>query len=290
MAISFLLVSGFVVHEYKKGPLFITERGRDFVRDLNAEALKRIANKIEGRAKGNGKSGPAPVWQATASVMQTLSDRIETARRSLPREYPLRAKAEILAARIAAGLPEMPVDQMYVLWTNAQKYMSGPKEILRLAAPMLLNAIEEERQRRGSEAISLLPNGGFFRWPSTKAEHGDGLLQFEADAFGVLAQAGYRVGVARGEPEFARRRTLARLFEDAITQGPAREWGSKGSARRLKKLADTIAALTRNAKRRGPQMARAVAEWEADLGYLHDRYYVGKFDFPWPSTAGTRAR
>jgi hypothetical protein len=162
---------------------------------------------------------------------------------------------------------------------------------MRLAAPMLLEAIEKERNRRGPEAFSPLPNGEFFRWPSTLAEQGNGYLDFEADAFGVLAQTGYRVGRTRGEPEAVRRRTLARLFQDEIAYvSSAGEWGSHGGARRLKKLAYTIAALTRNAKRRGPQMAQAVAEWEADLEYLHDCFYVGKFDFPWPNTtSGSRS-
>lgn len=84
------------------------------------------------------------------------------------------------------------------------------------------------------------------------------------------SQAGYRVGSTRGEPEAARWRTLARLFHDDIAHAPrGGEWGSRGSARRLKKIAYTIAALAWNAKRRGLQMERAVTEWEADLEYLH---------------------
>jgi hypothetical protein len=103
-------------------------------------------------------------------------------------------------------------------------------------------------QQRGAVSGHLPP----------KPSKGDGQLYFEADAFGVLAQAGYRVGVTRGEPEAARWRTLARLFQDEIVHAPpGGEWGSRGSARRLKKLAYTIAALTRNAKRRGLPMERA---------------------------------
>ncbi len=232
-----------------------------------------------------GKKEPEPRWKLDAEAIRSLSERIATAKQSLPRKHPLEARAEAMATRIAATLPDMPLDKMYVLWTNVGKDLSHSKQVLRLAAPMLLRAIEQERNRRGPGAVSPLPNGGFFRWPSTTAEGGDSQLHFEADAFGVLAQAGYRVGVTRGEPEVARRRTLARLFQDDITHvPPGGEWGNHGSARRLKKLAYTIAALTRNAKRRGPQMARAVTEWEADLKYLYDRFYVGRFDFPWPKT------
>jgi hypothetical protein len=216
--------------------------------------------------------------------LRSLSERIEAAKQGLPRKHPLEARAAAIAARIAASLPEMPLDKMYILWTNASKNLSHSKQVLRLAAPMLLNAIDRERKRRGPEAVSPLLNGDFFRWPSTAAKKGDGQLYFEADEFGVLAQAGYRVGVTRGEPEAARWRTLARLFQDEIAPAlSGGEWGSRGSARRLKKLAYTIAALTRNAKRRGLPMERAVAEWETDLEYLHGRFYVGRFDFPWPN-------
>ena len=102
-----------------------------------------------------------------------------------------------------------------------------------------------------------------------EATKGDGQFSFEADAFGILAQPGYRVGATRGEPEAARLRTLARLFQEQITAAPpGGEWGRPSSARRLQKLANTIATLTRNAKRRGPQMGQAVADWEGDLKYL----------------------
>ena len=280
-----MLSSGLIEREFKKGPLYPTDESYDFLRKLNAEAIQALSGQIEPAFKVHGKVMPKPRWRPDSDALRLLSERIEAAKRGLPRKHPLEVRAAAMAARIAASLPDMPLDKMYVLWTNASKNLSHSKQVLRLAAPMLLDAINKERQRRGPDAVSPLPNGGFFRWPSTMAEKGDGQLVFEADAFGVLALAGYRVGATRGEPEAARWRTLARLFQDEIAHAPpGGEWGSRGSARRLKKLAYTIAALTRNAKRRGLQMERAVAEWETDLEYLHGRFYVGRFDFPWPNT------
>lgn len=284
-AINYLLSSGLIERELKKGPVYLTDEGYDFLRKLNAEAIQRLSSRIEPGFKVHGKEKPKPGWSPDPEALRSLSERIETAKRGLPRQHPLKVRAAAMAARIAASLPDMSLDKMSVLWTNASKNQSHTKQILRLAAPMLLDAIDKERQRRGPDAVSPLPNGGFFRWPSTTAENGDGQLVFEADAFGVLALAGYRVGATRGEPEAARWRTLARLFQDEIAHAPpGREWGSRGSAQRLKKVAYTIAALTRNAKRRGLPMERAVAEWETDLEYLHDRFYVGRFNFPWPNT------
>lgn len=53
---------------------------------------------------------------------------------------------------------------------------------------------------------------------------------------------------------------------------------------RLKKMAESIAAFARNAKRkRTSVLDDAVVDWEADLRFLFETYYVGKFRFEWPS-------
>jgi hypothetical protein len=63
------------------------------------------------------------------------------------------------------------------------------------------------------------------------------------------------------------------------------EWGEPQTALRLKKLANTLAALTRNAKRRDVESyAIAIDDWEGDLALLHERYYVRFFHFGWPTT------
>ena len=63
------------------------------------------------------------------------------------------------------------------------------------------------------------------------------------------------------------------------------EWGKPHTAHRLYKLANTLAALTRNAKRHDElSYAVAIDDWENDLGLLHNRYYVDLFHFGWPAT------
>jgi hypothetical protein len=63
------------------------------------------------------------------------------------------------------------------------------------------------------------------------------------------------------------------------------EWGELQTAQRLRKLADTLAAFTRNAKRQAAvSYAAAIDDWEADLIFLYDRYYVNLFRFEWPAT------
>jgi hypothetical protein len=54
---------------------------------------------------------------------------------------------------------------------------------------------------------------------------------------------------------------------------------------RLKKLSNTLAALTRNAKRRDEvSFATAIAEWEDDLAFLKHQYYFELSHFGWPTT------
>jgi len=50
-------------------------------------------------------------------------------------------------------------------------------------------------------------------------------------------------------------------------------------------MANTLAALTRNAKRRDTiSYAKAIDDWESDLVLLRDKYYLDFFHFGWPTS------
>lgn len=106
----------------------------------------------------------------------------------------------------------------------------------------------------------------------------------------MLAFLGYRVGLTKGLSERSRVQILDVAFGSPLPpiNGPdyMREWGTPKSAARLKKLADSLAAFARNAKRNSStSLESAIADWEHDLEYLYYQYYVGKFRFAWPSLA-----
>ena len=129
-----------------------------------------------------------------------------------------------------------------------------------------------------------------FPWPSTAAHGGKGSLTNEifTTKEGLLSYCGYKVG-ASGLPLDPRRRILDVIFLQPLppidNAAYAAEWGRPNTAQRLQKLAETIAALTRNAKRRNAaRMDKSIREWESDLAYLKRRYYEGRFSFPWPVT------
>lgn len=131
-----------------------------------------------------------------------------------------------------------------------------------------------------------------FKWPSTAVCVDSGtalrLAHFDYEE-GLLKFMGYAVG-QKGAYRSRRIQVLDYVFNERVPKVQSYEymskWGEPKSARRLEKLADCLASFARNAKRRRFQdMEQAVLEWEEDLNYLKEKYYLGCFDFPWPSSA-----
>ena len=131
-----------------------------------------------------------------------------------------------------------------------------------------------------------------FQWPKTEAEPGEQPIgQTDWPQLGMLRFLGYSVG-QKGELRTTRQRILRDLFykldlPKVANQAYVDEWGTPESGARLKKMAHSIAAFCRAARRRGEDaMSVAIDEWEEDLAWLKTTYYVGKLDrqFQWPET------
>lgn len=128
----------------------------------------------------------------------------------------------------------------------------------------------------------------YFKWPSTEGGNGDGSLRFDAwHKEGMLSYLGYRVGATDGEAPGTRQRILDMAFSEVLP--PVNDpdyhqaWAAPGTAARLKRLAREIARFVRHAKsKRSADMSSAIDDWEADLQYLYDTYYVRRFGFGWP--------
>jgi hypothetical protein len=133
-------------------------------------------------------------------------------------------------------------------------------------------------------------NGKWFPWPTTVARKGTGRLTVLGwRQQGMLSLLGYHVGETEPTPRNVRQCILEYAFECYLPplQDIAyyAEWGPPVTPRRLEKLANTLAALVRNAKRRHQIAYRvAIDDWEHDLWFLHQRYYVDLFNFGWPAT------
>lgn len=104
---------------------------------------------------------------------------------------------------------------------------------------------------------------------------------------GILARLGYKVG-HNGMSISNRRDILDFAFNNELppTTSPEymEEWGTRLSAKRLKKLANCLSTFAANAKNHsGGDYSVAIKHWRDDLKYLRNEYYEGKFNFKWPS-------
>lgn len=192
------------------------------------------------------------------------------------------------AAKTIERLPSMSLTDTVRVWRNALQLLgSEQKKAFHPAAQQVLDGVENEWLRRRLDPAS---QDGFFNWPSTDAPGGDGAIT--ADGWvqeGVLGFLEYRVGKSSDISAPLRQSILAKVFDGVIPPAfPAAyldQWGEAGSAVRLRKMAESIAAFARNARRRSDsRMDQAIADWESDLEYLYFEFYVGRFGFGWPST------
>jgi hypothetical protein len=223
--------------------------------------------------------------------MPTADELMTLARRWSPRS-PLTSvpKAESFARSLKAlltRLPKMTPQEIANVRLNAHRKLDqSAHPAWRFAALVTLAAIRGFWARQSNE----LDDDNWFQWPSTDAPGGRGQVVHEVmQPDGMLSYMGYRVGVTNGEDVTIRRHILTEVFEHTLPPVFSRaymdEWSTVKSAARLRKMANSIAQFAKNIKRRhDSSFDVAIEDWESDLAYLYDRYYVGHFHFDWPST------
>lgn len=190
------------------------------------------------------------------------------------------------AGKLAAAIPDMEPDQLIRLWRNANRILS---DSTRFAEHRLASDVVEAVESAW-DALDIA-EGELFAWPSTEVGFRSGPSQISGfRGEGMLSYLEYRVGKEAGLSATVRQSILARVFEGKLPRvfepSYMDEWGTPGSARRLRKMAESLAAFARNFKRQDEdRFVEAIRQWEQDLEFLHDRYYVGKFGFGWPLTS-----
>lgn len=189
-------------------------------------------------------------------------------------------------SRLLQAISTLPPERLIVLWSNAVRVLATPSK-----------AAEHERVREVIGAVETAwdaldrSKDEEFAWPSTEVRGGPGTSTVpELRSEGMLSYLEYRVGKTAGLPAVVRQSILARVFEGKLPRvfdaEYMRAWGSPGSAQRLRKMAESLAAFARNAKRSDEdRLDEAIRQWEQDLEFLHDTYYVGRFGFGWPTTS-----
>ena len=161
-----------------------------------------------------------------------------------------------------------------------------------------LNAINAELLHRSTVRLPSRVNARIaalihqgFAWPQTDAAPtgADTPLVIDAPQTGLLKFVGYTVGESGISLE-DRKQILDSVYSQTLPQVNSQsymdQWGRPASALRLHKMADSIAAFTRQQKRKSNPPLIAISDWEYDLEYLRVTYYVGRYDFTWPQTDG----
>lgn len=157
----------------------------------------------------------------------------------------------------------------------------------------LLEAAKKRGPAKGPNSVPpidgpTIETKDYFDWPSTDAPAGT--YGFSGKHWhykeGLLSYVGYRVG-RNGVDKQVRQSILDCVFHNELPQVDSeeymRQWDAPKSAARLQKMAESLAAFTRNAKRKDFFDYRdAIADWESDLSYLWRKYYRDHFGFAWP--------
>ena len=189
--------------------------------------------------------------------------------------------------RVIEKLSTMKINDMMKLWRNAVGILADKKRRkMHRDARKVLDAIGIEWERRGEAQVE---SDEYFNWPSTEAAGGNGQLGTQDWLReGMLNFMGYKVGTTSGLTTTVREKILTEIFAGSLPPAFPRsylaEWGRASTSQRLRKMAETISALIRNAKRRRDStMSVAIEHWEQDLKFLHYKFYFEKFHFGWPS-------
>lgn len=187
--------------------------------------------------------------------------------------------------------PEQPINEK-----KARKLLIEPQLYKRLLATNIkitLEVLEQIHKRVAPVAQnwrSFLHD--YLKWPRTDAPDGLGeLFQDNWVKAGMLSHHGYHVGIS-GQPQKVRLKVLDDVLKIDLSMSPfckayLQEWGEPTSMSRLLKMANTIAALCRNAKRSPVNYQAAIQDWESDLAYLHDQHFVTYLNLQsatWPRT------
>ena len=139
------------------------------------------------------------------------------------------------------------------------------------------------------------PTPRTWKWPTTEAFPAENLKSWNGDfkPVSALGLFGYTVGKTSGW-----RKDLPQVFlmdfielelPRIVEENDGDEYGDPLTSKRLEAVANLLASHLRNAKRRDSHSMRfAISDWEDDLAFLKEQYYIGaELRFSWPNTNAT---
>lgn len=190
-----------------------------------------------------------------------------------------------------AMLPSESAEALQNRWLNClRNHLKPESEFPRAYLNALMDAINQEWKRRKLNTNSLSGD----EWPTTHVGlTTSSILSADWPEEGILSFVGYRVGKTNPtRPKELRKLILEGIFlgeiPPIIPRNLLSDWGDPDTKKRLLKIANVLAALTRNAKRkRQADMSIAIGHWEDDLEYLRRKFWLPNFSAwgasSWPS-------
>jgi hypothetical protein len=238
------------------------------------------ASKLNPNMKGASviRNGAIGGWPAFREIAPAVAAQSKAGRPSID------------LARFAAGVSTMNANRLQAMYLNATKTLrdqpSAEKcEEATKVIGIIVAEYSERRQARAQPRPADASEG--FAWPTTQVRGSRrGADYFDDLGQGMLSYFDYRVG-NHGLSSGARQQILAAIFEQelppVLDPDVMDSWGEPGTPERLRRMARSLAFLTRSAKlREEMDYGAAITDWEDDLDYLYDTYYVDRFDFAWP--------
>lgn len=262
----------------------------------NVKAKPRPAERSKS-AKGITTHRQTAIHRKAAAARQDRDNQAKSARAGAEKNAAARlafnaARQRRLESAKAGSAPanHQSFEDLRRAWFAALAYLSkfaatdsSAPDVL--AAHRRLEEVEDEWERRAR----LKPGDPeYFDWPSTTALKGTGDFgNTDWEEVGMLGYLGYHVGRTSDLTALQRTLLLSRILDMKLPPLNSveymKQWNLPQSSARLKKMAETIASFTRNAKRRRhDRLAMAIREWEDDLSCLREKFYVGRFSFGWP--------
>lgn len=259
---------------------------RNLIKKNKIDHIVEILSKNKKHTPG-GKSWSIDSFNQYHSAVQLFFKKFQKE----TKERPPVSRKEIqtpLRSEEKSYLESVKTEELFSLYLQAIKRTAKENQNLQIEGKKDIERINKEFLRRFEGSVD---ENGYFIWPHTKVSLNNSQrsksIIFDQES-GALSLYGYRVGKTHGEPDNIRRLILDEVFNANIPPVFERsylsQWGSASTAKRLQKMAQTIASLTRNEKLRGSKYAVAYTQREEDLSYLHRKYYIGQFNFDWPKT------
>ena len=202
-----------------------------------------------------------------------------------------RSTLEKIAAELAERVPRYGYRQNDVLVIQCE--IMERAEELRKKERKEVEDWEEANRKQKEIKIEIdrktfFKKHGYFKWPTTTAPMGEGGMTAFWYEYGLFSYVGYHVGNTNGKPDDVRQELLDCIFHNDLPKVQSEEYmqgfGTPKTPQRLNKMANFLSAEARNFKRiPSGDYSKAIADYERDLCYLYNEYYVGKFGFGWPT-------